>query len=468
MISNIYRVGAVLLAAFVLLTGGLVYWQVIRANAITNNAGNPRVAEAAKAADRGSILDRNGVVLVESREQPDGTRKRVYVAPSLAQTIGYVSTKFGLSGLEQSYNQYLTGQRSANPLETVRNDLFHQSPTGNDLVLTIDAKLQQMAAAALGQRRGAVVAIDPHSGAILAMVSAPNYDAGQVDGNGDALLADPNKPLLNRATQGLYPPGSTYKTVTASAALDSGVVKPSDRFSCINGIVIDGFVIKCTNAPPGQTEWDFLHAYAYSINATFAQVAAEKLGSDRFLGYSRRFGMDQQIPFEIDTAVSRTSRSGGGLDKILLANSGFGQGQLLVTPLQMALIAAAVANHGVEPQPYLVQEVRQPDGSIVQDHSPANRDRVMSEATAAEMTEFMVTAVNEGFGESAGLLGLGIAGKTGTAETGTADAADAWFIGFAPAQAPSIAVAVIVENGGAGSQVAAPIARQVIQAYTSK
>src|SRR5690348_2937983 len=165
MIPNIYRVGAVLLTAFVLLTGGLVYWQVIRANAVTNNAGNPRVAEAAKSADRGSILDRNGAVLAQSREQSDGTRTRSYTTPSLAQTIGYVSTRFGLSGLEQSYNQYLSGQRSANPLETVRNDLFHQTPAGDDLVLTIDSKIQQAAATALGQRRGAVVALDPGSGA---------------------------------------------------------------------------------------------------------------------------------------------------------------------------------------------------------------------------------------------------------------------------------------------------------------
>ncbi len=468
MIPNLYRVAVVLLAGFVAVTGGLVYWQVVRVNSLANNPANPRLIDAAKSANRGSILDRNGTVLAESREQPDGTRRRVYSIPSLAQTIGYVSTRYGITGIEQTFNDYLSGVRAANPLQTVRNDLFHGSPAGDDLTLTIDAKLQQTASAALGDRRGAVVALDPGTGAILAMVSAPGYDPTKIDELGDKLLVDTAGPLLNRATQGLYPPGSTYKTVTATAALDSGVVKPADRFRCVNGVVISGVVIKCTNAPEGQTDWDFLHAYAYSINATFAQVAAEKLGSDRFLAYSRRFGMDEPLAFDIDTATSRTSHAGGSLDPVSLANSGFGQGQLQTTPLFMALVAATVANRGVEPQPYLVQDARDAGGSIVMQHAPAARGRVMSEAAAAEMNSFMVTAVNEGFGSAAGLLGQNIAGKSGTAETGSSDPADSWFIGFAPAGSPTIAIAVIVENGGPGSTVAGPIAGQIFRAYAAR
>lgn len=468
MIPQIKRVSLILIAAFLVLTGGLVYWQIVRADAVANDSGNPRVAEAARVADRGRILDRTGNVLAESKQLPDGTRQRVYTFPSLAQTIGYVSTRFGVSGLEQTYNQYLTGQATGDPLQRAWDALFHQSLPAGELVLTIDAKLQQVAAQALGERRGAVVALDPHTGAVLAMVSEPDYDPAQIDKNGDALLSDPNKPLLNRATQGLYPPGSTYKTVTATAALDSGKVKPDDRFRCVNGVVIQGFVVQCENAPPGQTEWDFLHAYAFSINATFAQVAAEKLGSDTFLDYSRRFGLDQSQPFDVDVAESRTSHSGGGLDPVLLASSGFGQGQLQVTPLEMALIAATVANHGQRPQPYLVQQVRDSQGNVVSEHQPGEQRRVMSEATAQEMVTFMVTAVNEGFGQSAGLLGLDIAGKTGTAETGTDAPAHAWFTGFAPATNPNIVVAVIVENGGPGSQAAAPIAKQVIDAYEGR
>jgi len=464
-IQNINRVAGVLLAASVLLTGGLVYWQVIRGSVVANDSGNPRVAEAAKTEERGSIIDRNGTVLVESKPQPDGTRKRVYNLPSLGATTGYVSTRFGLSGVEQAYNRYLSGAHSGDPLTSVRNALFHESVPGDELILTIDSKLQSVAASALGDRRGAVVVMDPHTGAIVAMVSSPAYDPAQIDQSGDALLSDPGKPLLNRTTQGLYPPGSTYKTVTASAALDTGVVKPDDRFKCVNGVVIQGFVIQCTNAPQGQTEWDFLHAYAFSINATFAQVAAERLGSDRFIAYSRKFGLDHPLPFDINTAMSRTSRSGGGLNQVLLASSGFGQGQLVVSPLQMALVTATVANHGIEPAPYLVQEIRDAAGNIVEEHSQTDRGRVMSEATAAEMVHFMETAVNEGFGSETGLLGMGIAGKTGTAETGTDAPADAWFTGFAPSNAPSLVVVVEVDDGGPGSRAAAPVAQQIFQAF---
>ncbi|MHB8576166.1 MAG: peptidoglycan D,D-transpeptidase FtsI family protein [Dehalococcoidia bacterium] len=467
MIPNIKRVAAALIAGFLVVTAGLVYWQTVRAGSIANEGGNPRVAEAARSADRGRMLDRNGQVLVESRLRSDGTRTRVYALPSLAQTTGYVSTRFGLSGLEQSFNPYLTGEKAANPVQGALNDLLHQTVAGNDLVLTIDAHLQQAAARALGNRRGAVVALDPRTGAVLALVSAPSFDPAQIDKNGDALLADAGKPLLNRATQGLYPPGSTYKVVTASAALDSGVVKPSDRFRCVNGVVIQGFVIGCENAPPGQTEWDFATAFAFSINATFAQVAAEKLGADRFIAYSRRFGMDAPLPFDIDTATSKTTLSGGSMGQVLLASSGFGQGQLQVTPLEMALIAATVANTGKRPNPYLVQEVRTRTGEVIEQHQSPDQQRVTTPETAATMTRFMIAAVGE-FGRVAGLQGMDVAGKTGTAETGTSAAAHSWFIGFTPTSNPAIVVAAIVENGGPGSQAAAPIAKQVFDAYASR
>jgi peptidoglycan glycosyltransferase len=174
--------------------------------------------------------------------------------------------------------------------------------------------------------------------------------------------------------------------------------------------------------------------------------------------------MDASIPFDVDTATSRTSRSGSSLTPVLLANSGFGQGQLQVTPLQMALVAATVANKGLMPRPYLVEQAHAADGAVTYEHTPESGRRVMNETTAQQMNQFMTTAVDEGFGAAAGLLNQGVAGKTGTAETGTTDAPDSWFIGFTPAENPQIAVAVIVENGGAGSQAAAPIAGKVFQA----
>lgn len=449
------------------MSAGLVYWQVLRAQSIDESPSNPRAAEASLTEQRGAIYDSAGNVLAHSVEGPDGHFQRIYKDPSLAQTIGYVSTRYGLDGLESSFNGYLSGQQGSDPLTAIWADVSRSPSRGNDVVLTIDPVLQKAAAQALGDRPGAVVALDPKSGAVLAMVSAPTYDPNQIDSLGASLLQDASKPLLNRATHGLYPPGSTYKTVTASAALDSGVVKPTDKYQCSgDGILIRGFRIACTNAPPGETEWDFQRAYAYSINATFAQVAVQ-IGPTRFTDYSHRFGIGEPLPFDTDVSKSLVAQPGTTLDDVLLGSSGFGQGQLAVTPLQMALVAATIANGGVEPSPYLVSQVRDPGGQVISSPQPDPRGQVIRADTARTMNQFMLGAVGE-FGPAAGLAGIDVAGKTGTAETGTSAAPHSWFIGYAPSAAPRIAVAVIVENGGAGSQVAGPIAAQVFKTALGK
>lgn len=462
MTLQIRRAAALVFLGFLGLTAGLVYWQILQSQNLGTAAANPRVAEAGLHEQRGTIYDATGTVLARSEEQPDGTEQRVYADPSLAQTIGYVSIRYGVAGLESSFNDYLNGLRGSNPLQAIGQDITREPVRGNDLVLTIDEHLQQIAARALGNRKGAVVALDPQTGAVKAIVSSPGFDPNHIDTLGAALLKDTSQPLLNRATQGLYPPGSVYKTVTATAALDSGAVKPTDQYQCVNGVVVQGFVIACTNAPPGETHWDFLHAYAYSINATFAQVAV-LLGAARFSEYSHRFGVGDPLPFDIDTATTQILQPGSSFNDVLLASSGFGQGQLSVTPLQMALVAATVANNGVEPAPYLVATVRDPAGATIVQHHAVDRGPVMSGATAKEMQQFMSTAVQVGFGQESGLSGLDVAGKTGTAETGTGSLSDAWFIGYAPASKPRLAVAVIVENGGVGGLVAAPIAKQLFQ-----
>jgi peptidoglycan glycosyltransferase len=467
MTASIRRTALALLLAFLALSGGLVYWQVLRSQSLDSATSNPRAAEASLTQPRGAILAANGAVLAQSIEGPDGRFERRYADPSLAQTIGYVSTRYGLDGLEGSYNDYLSGQLGNGPLDAIWADISREQSRGNDLVLTIDPALQRIAAQALGDRPGAVVALDPSSGAIRAMVSAPTYDPNKLDDLGATLLKAGDQPLLNRATQGLYPPGSTYKTVTATAALDTGAVKPSDIYQCSgDGIVVKGFRIACTNAPPGETQWDFRTAFAYSINATFAQVALQ-LGPARFTDYSHRFGVGETIPFDMDLAKSLVIQPGTSFDDVLLASSGFGQGQLAVTPLQMALVAATVANGGVEPSPYLVSQIRDTDGNVIEDRHPGPRGPVMRPETAATMQQFMLAAVQE-FGPAAGLAGMDVAGKTGTAETGTSAAPHAWFIGFAPSKSPKLAVAVIVEHGGAGSQAAGPIAAQIFRSVLGK
>ena len=285
------------MAGFLVLSAGLVYWQVLRSQALDGAPTNPRAAQESFTEQRGAIYDVAGHALAESTLGSDGRYHRHYSDASLAETVGYLSTRYGLDGLEATYNGYLSGLQGSGPASAVWVDVTRSPRQGDNLVLTIDSSLQKVATAALGQRRGAVVVLDPQSGAVRAIVSAPGYDPNEIDSSGPDLLQNPGDPLLNRATQGLYPPGSIYKTVTATAALDSGLVQPSDKYQCAgDGIVIRGFRIACTNAPPGETEWDFLHAYAYSINATFAQVALQ-IGASRFMEYSRRFGVGEAIPF---------------------------------------------------------------------------------------------------------------------------------------------------------------------------
>jgi peptidoglycan glycosyltransferase len=462
-IGSIRRAGLALTVGFLILSAALVYWQVLRSQALDSAPANPRAAQESFAEHRGSMYDMAGRLLAESVAGADGRFHRSYADASLAQTIGYLSTRYGLGGLEASYNAFLSGFQGKDPGSAIWSDVTRTPLQGDDLVLTIDSGLQRVAAEALGQQRGAVVVLDVKTGAVRAIVSGPGYDPNEIDSLGPALLGNAADPLLNRATQGLYPPGSTYKTVTATAALDSGLVQAGDLYQCVDGIVVRGFSIACTNAPPGQTQWDFLHAYVYSINATFAQVALQ-IGAGVFSEYSHRFGLGESIPFDVDLAASSITDPGSSLSDVLLASSGFGQGQLAVTPLEMAMVAATVANNGVEPAPYIVSQVRDPSGATVKQHELQNRGSVMRPETAALMRRFMTMAVSEGFGQEAGLLGLDVAGKTGTAETGSAAAPHAWFIGYAPASAPRLAVAVIVENGGAGSIAAGPIGARIFKA----
>ncbi|HEY8491546.1 MAG TPA: penicillin-binding transpeptidase domain-containing protein [Dehalococcoidia bacterium] len=462
MTTEIRRFGAAVLLGFFALAVGLAYWQVVRSEELNTRPDNPRLIEESLRTLRGTIFAADGTVLAETT--PDG--RRLYHDPSLAQTIGYMSVRFGVSGLEQAYHEYLVGEKGVDPLTALVNEVVGRPAQGNDLVLTIRPEVQQAAAEALGGRPGAVVALDPRTGAVLAMVSAPGYDPNTLDEEGEALLTDPAEPLLNRATQGLYTPGSTYKTVTAAAALDSGYATPSSRFECRQPYVVQGFRIECRNLPPGLTQYDFVRAYAYSVNATFAQIAVD-LGAATWVEYSRRFGMGSALPFDIPTAETQISAS--PLDPVLLANSGFGQGELLVTPLQMALVVAAVANGGELPRPYLVQEIRSPEGRVLEVHRTEMLRRVMGEQAAADLLAMMETAVNEGFGQQARVPGVRVGGKTGTAETGRRDAAGnmishAWFTAVAPVDDPQVAVAVIVEDAGQGSVVAAPIAREVMAA----
>ncbi len=440
--------------------GALAYWQAFRVDLATADR-NPRVLSAFYDPHRGRILDRDGNVLAESLG--DGTRH--YTDASTAHLVGYLDPRYGSQGIELAFNEVLSGAAPSGWEAAVRAEFDRGHRSGNDVVLTIDPRIQQAAAAALGSRNGAIVALDPRSGEVLAMVSVPTYDPGSLGSIGDQLFNDPSSPLLNRATQGLYPPGSTFKTVTATGILEKGVATPDTVVDCPGQIVIDGFPISCSNTSQGVGTYPFKHAFTFSVNAIFAQLGV-KLGWTGLTDVARRYGFDSNLDFTLGTAKSQIHAPGSEATTTLLASTAFGQGELLATPMQMAVVAATIANGGVLARPHLTLDERSNGASLGPIERPESR-RIISADLARTMNEFMVSVVANGQANGVSLPGVAVGGKTGTAEAGDGTS-HAWFIAFAPAEAPTIAVAVIVEHGGQGGVVASPLAGQVIRAALAK
>ncbi|MEX2239020.1 MAG: penicillin-binding transpeptidase domain-containing protein [Dehalococcoidia bacterium] len=445
--SRILHTGVIFGIVFFLLAVGLGYWQVLRAEGLENRGDNPRVAEAARRFNRGSIISADGVVLAETDTE---RALRIYATPSLSQTVGYANVRFGQTGLELAANDALSGEEGGDFVDLLESTFLPNRAEGNDIVLTIDMRIQEAAVNALGGRKGAIVVIDPRSGAVLALVSEPTYDANTLDDSFEQLRQNTDQPLLNRATQGLYPPGSTFKVVTSAAALDIGAIEPDTTVECNGEYVVQGFPIECTRR---EGPFSFTEALVASVNAVFAQVANELVGWGAMNDYARRFGIGTDLNFPIDASTSRLHNRGTEESPVLLANTGFGQGELLVTPLQMAIVAATVANGGVRPTPYLISEIRQKNGEVIDRFRPDDAGRVISADTAAKLARMMDEATP----------GSAIWGKTGTAETPTGGD-HSWFIGFGPGENAQYAIAVIVENAGFGSDVARPAAFAIFEA----
>jgi peptidoglycan glycosyltransferase len=313
------------------------------------------------------------------------------------------------------------------------------------------------------------------------MVSKPGFDANHISSPvyWNALIHDPLSPLINRPVNGFYPPGSTFKVATISAALDSGVVTLNSPFTGSDATgpltvdshtFCDNVTVSCSslnNLPTGVTSVSLEQALMFSDNIVFAHVGLA-LGKARFLDYTRRFGLDQDTPFDIPVSISHVATPNEVFDPVELASTAFGQGGLNVTPLQMLMIAEAVANGGAVPQPVLVQKVTAPDGSTVKTGSYGTLYRPISAATARQVTSAMVQVVQAGSGFNAQIPGVLVAGKTGTAETGGNQKPHAWFVSFAPADHPRVAVVVMIEHGGEGAFVAAPLVKQILQAALAR
>jgi peptidoglycan glycosyltransferase len=480
-ITGLFRVLAVGLVALI---AACSYWQVWAAPSLEARRDNPRLVYKELSIKRGEILAADGTVLATNRPRRVNGRTLYYRRYPLggvtAHAVGYSSIEASRTGIEQSWNDYLTGANTdlSGGLARLTSSLTGSVVQGNDVVLSLDIRGQKAAYAALraSGHRGAVVALEPSTGRVLVLASYPSFNPNGVDRDFTAVQAAPGAPLLDRVTQGLYPPGSTFKVVTASAALDSGVYTPQSMFKggrCIN---VTGPPL-CNAAgelapDPNSLELALVHSY----NTTFAQVG-EGIGRSTLERYMQLLGFWQSPPIDLPTdevVPSGTYRRPGVVSRpgrpMDVARVAIGQANLLATPLQMAMVTAAVADGGQVMRPHLVDRVRAPDGHTVTRVTPESLGSAFTATTAATLTGIMQRVVDEGTGQAAQIGGLAVAGKTGTAQTGRRDAAgqplnDAWFVAFAPVVSPRIAIAVVVEDTPRyGGEVAAPIVRRVLEA----
>lgn len=479
---SVIRTALVLATVFIVISAQLVRIQVVRSDdtyyrtaAAPNGEiiGNPRIGNVELAIDRGDIVDRNGEVIARSNRDGD-VYVRTYPDPSTAYVAGYYSPLlYGASGVEAAANPQLTGRKGNNPIIRGMNSLLNRPQRGMDVGLTLDSELQANAQGMLGDSRGSVVVMDVKSGAVMVMASAPTYDPNQLFAASTAdneaatdywkqLEASPDAPLVPRATQGRYTPGSTFKTVTAAIGIEAGYIRPDDVYEDSGEITIDGRVLVENNRPDDSRDrWTVSEGLAWSLNVVFAQMGLE-IGATDYWDYSRDFGFGTSIPFDMPVAESQIASSREFLsDQNALADTAFGQGELLITPLHMAMIASMYVNGGEMPQPYLIDRVIDQDGRVVSRTRPRVWREPVSAGTAADVETMMVGAVTNGSVGEASVSGYRIGGKTGTAETG-GDAAHSWFIGFIGDDEPRYAVAVILEEGSGGLSDAVAIGRDIL------
>jgi peptidoglycan glycosyltransferase len=456
----------VIVVLFALLVFFTSRWTVFEAASLNNNPLNVRTLLDELQIKRGRILAADGTVLARSVPAPQHTWSRTYPLDGLfAQPVGFSLAAVGrAAGLEESAGPDLRG------VQTGLSSIFGQlspRPVGDDVYTTLDTKAQRLAVSQLAGRVGSVVALDPRTGAVLAMYANPTYD------NNHVVKLGPGQSFFNNSTQAAWPPGSTFKVVTATAAIDSGKFTPNSLVNGDSPKTISGVPLQNDNNQSFGSI-DLTKALTYSVNTVWAQVA-EHVGRPTMTDYMKRFGFYAKPPLDYPAGALRASVPIDFHGHVLPPGSpnedigriGIGQGGLLVTPLQMAMVVAAIANNGVLMKPHLVARVVDPDGRTVKTIDPSVYNQVMKPSTAQALSQMMRRVVEEGTGTPAQLGGISVAGKTGTASIGVngSGLTEPWFIGFAPADNPKVAVAVTIAKtqGGFGGTVAAPIAKALIQ-----
>jgi peptidoglycan glycosyltransferase len=455
---------------FALLVAWTSRWTVFEQEDLEANTLNKRQVLEEQRIPRGAIRASDGTALARSVKNRDGTYTRRYpLGEVFAQPVGYSFLTVGRAGLEQSHNAELVGEE--NGVESVVDQLTGKEQRGNELRTTLDPDAQKAALAALQGRKGAVVALEPSTGRVRVMASSPSFDPNALR---DAKNTDTFKDgsAVNRVTSGQYPPGSTFKVVTAVAAIDSGKYTKDSQLSgkspkTISGTPLSNFNNEQFGSIPLTT------ALTNSVNTVWAQVGVD-VGRETMQDYMERFGFYERVP--VDLPEGERGRSGVLVrgrerfvpvtdDAVDLGRVAIGQGGLLATPLQMAQVASAVANDGTLMKPTLTDRIVDRDGRTVDEIEPETEAEVMKSSTAREVGDMMANVVREGTGTAAALSGVSVAGKTGTAEIDIARGINTpWFIGFAPRENPRYAVAVAIERAqGQGGVVAAPIAKQVLE-----
>jgi penicillin-binding protein A len=471
----IRRVAFVAMIMFALLLANGTYMMIFRQSSLAAQSQNRRVRDAEFAQNRGAILAAGKTEIAKTVPAKDRFKyQRVYPDGELyAPITGYYSYDRASSALESTYNAELSGTDDALFVRRLIDLATNKTPKGASVQTTIVPKIQQAAASALGDQKGAVVALDPKTGAVLAMVTSPSFDPNDIashdiDAAGkayDRLAANPQQPLSNRAAREIYPPGSTFKLVTAAAALADGKT-PDSLVESPDRLRLPGTRVELPNSSDcGGTKITITQALKVSCNTAFANLGLE-LGEDKLREQAQLFGFDRRHLADLRGVASQFPDE---LNDAQLALSAIGQFDVAASPLQMAMVSAAIANDGELMDPFIVSRVQAPDLKPIQTHKPDVLSTAMTPDDAKELQQMMSVVVREGTGANAQISGIAVGGKTGTAQSDPKRKPFAWFTSFAPLDDPKIAVAVIIEdadiprNDIGGGRLAAPIARAVMQ-----
>lgn len=455
----------IFIGLFVMLLANFSYFLFADSKTVINNTYNKRQDLLAERVIRGQILGNKGEVLAQTIEDDDGNSKRVYPYKDLfVHVVGRFDK--GKTGIELSENFNLLTS-NANPIEKIFNELSEKKNVGDNIVTTLDVELQKVAYNALGNHKGSVVVLEPSTGKILAMVSKPDYDPNQITSLWNDLVddSDNNSALINRATQGLYPPGSTFKIVTALQYMRENPNYKKFKYTCTGSFTVGDMKINCYNNKVHGTV-DLETAFAKSCNATFAAIGTELI-KNSWLSTSQSLLFNSDLPLPFPYKKSSFTLNSSSDDK-LTAQTAIGQGNTLITPMHNLLLVSSIANGGTLMKPYVVDHIENYVGNVVSKNMPSTYGNLMTAKEAQALTEMMVDVVKEGTGYKLSSSKYQAAGKTGSAEYDSGKSSHAWFVGFAPSDNPQIAVSVIVEGAGTGSDYAVPIAKKIMDTYFNR